>query len=80
VRNMACVRYVIVNIMHNNNNNNNNNNNLGRKILVGIPTRYGLHGSGIESRWGVRVSAFDQAGYGAHPASFTVGTGSLSPE
>ena len=51
---MACIRYVIVNIVHksSSNNNNNNNNNLGPKSLVGIATRYGLDGSGIKSRWG----------------------------
>jgi hypothetical protein len=80
---LACVRYVIVNIMHksnNNNNNNDNNNNLGRVSVVGIETGYGLDGSEIESRWEARNSALDQAGPGVHLASCTVGTGSLSRE
>jgi hypothetical protein len=33
-------------------NNNNNNNNVGRDSVVGIGTRYGLDGPGIESWWG----------------------------
>ena len=40
--------------------------------------RYGLEGSGIESRWGVRFSAPIQTVSGAHPASCKVGIGSLS--
>jgi hypothetical protein len=42
---------------------------------VGIATRYGLDGPGIESRWGARFSAPVQTGPGAHPASYTMGTG-----
>jgi len=38
---------------------------------------YGLDGPGIESRWGARFSAPVQTGPGAHPASFTMGTGSF---
>ena len=45
--------------------------------VVGIATGYGLDGPGIESRWGARFSAPVQAGPGAHPASCTMGTGSL---
>jgi len=45
---------------------------------VGIATRYGLDGPGIESRWGRDFSAPVQTGPGAHPASYTIGTGSLS--
>jgi len=30
---------------------------VGRDSSVGIATRYGLEGPGIESRWGARVSA-----------------------
>jgi hypothetical protein len=41
-------------------------------------TRYGMDGSGIESRWGARFSAPVQTGTGAHPSSYTKGTGSLS--
>jgi len=42
---------------------------------VGIATGYGLHGPGIESRWGPRFSAPVQTGPGAQPASCTMGTG-----
>ena len=51
---------------------------MGRDKSVGIETRYELHGSGIESRWGARFSAPVQAGLGDYPASYTMGTGSLS--
>ena len=44
---------------------------------VGIATNYGLGGPGIESRWG-RDFPPVQTGPGAHPASYTVGTGSFS--
>jgi hypothetical protein len=44
---------------------------------VGIATRYGLDGPGIEVRWGAIFSAPIQTGPGAHPASNTMGTGSL---
>jgi hypothetical protein len=44
---------------------------------VGIATGYGLDGPGIESRWGARFFAHVQTGPGAHPASFTMGTGSF---
>ena len=49
----------------------------GRDSSVGIATRYGLDGSAIESRWGERFSAPVQTGPGVHPASYTMGTGSL---
>ena len=42
---------------------------------VGKATRYGLDGQGIESRWGARFSAPIRTGPGAHPASYTMGTG-----
>jgi hypothetical protein len=46
--------------------------------LVGIATRYGLDGPGIESRWGgARFSAPVQTGPGARPASFTMGSESF---
>ena len=48
-----------------------------RDSSVGIATRYGLDGPGIESRWGARFSAPVQTGPGAHPASCTMGTGSV---
>ena len=51
--------------------------NMGRDISVGIATHYGLVGPGIESRWGARISAPVQTGPGAHPASYTIGTGSF---
>ena len=44
---------------------------------VGIATGYGLDGPGIESRWGARYSSPVQTGPGVHPASYTMGTGSL---
>ena len=49
----------------------------GRDSAVGIATRYGLDGRGIESRWGVRFSAPVQTGPGAHPASYAMGTRSF---
>ena len=51
---------------------------VGRDSSVGIATRYGLDGLGIESRWGARFSAPVQNGRGSHPASCTIGTGSFS--
>jgi len=50
---------------------------MGRDISVGVATRYGLNGPGIESRWGARFSAPFQTGPGAHPASYTMDTGSF---
>ena len=44
---------------------------------AGIVTGYGLDGPGIESQWGRRFSAPVQTGPGAHPASYTMGTGSF---
>jgi hypothetical protein len=46
----------------------------GRHSAVGIATRYGLDGLGIESRC---FSAPVQTGTGAHSASYTMGTGSF---
>ena len=43
---------------------------------VGIATGYGLHGPGIESRWGRDLPPV-QTGPGAHPASCTVGAWSF---
>ena len=45
---------------------------------VGIATRYGLDGPGIESRWAARFSLPVQTHPEAHPASYTVGIGSFS--
>ena len=50
---------------------------MGRDSVVGIATRYGLDGPGIDSRWGgARFSTPVQTGRGAYPASCTMGTGS----
>ena len=51
---------------------------VGRDGSVGIATRYGLDGPGIEYRWAARFSATVNTGNGAHPASYTMVTGSLS--
>ena len=48
----------------------------GRNSSVGIATRYGLDGPGIESRLEEKLSAPLQTGPGAHPVSCTMGTGS----
>jgi len=50
---------------------------MDRDSSVGIATRYGLDGPGIESRWGARLSAPVRTGCGAHPAAYTTDTGSL---
>jgi hypothetical protein len=50
---------------------------MDRDIVVGIAIRYGLDGPGIESRWEARFSTPVQTGPGAHPTSYTVGTGSF---
>jgi len=44
---------------------------VGRDNLLGIATRYGLDGSGVDSRWGARFSAPFRTGPGAHPAFYT---------
>jgi len=46
---------------------------VGRDNVVGIATRYGPDGSGIESQWGVRFPASVQTGPGAYPASYRMG-------
>ena len=48
---------------------------MDRDSAVGIATRYGLDGPGIESRLGARFSAPVQTGPGPHPATYTMGTG-----
>ena len=48
---------------------------MDRDSSVGIATRYGLDGPGIESRCGATFSASVQTGSGAHPASYTICTG-----
>ena len=50
---------------------------LGRDSPVGIATRCGLDGPGIEFRWGTRFLAPVQTRAGAHPASYTMGTQSF---
>jgi hypothetical protein len=46
--------------------------------VVGTVTRYGLDGPGIEYRWGRDFPHPVQTGPGAHPASCTICTRSLS--
>jgi len=48
-----------------------------RDSSVGIATRYGLDGPGIESRWRARFSAPVHTGPWAHSAFYTLGTGSF---
>jgi hypothetical protein len=45
--------------------------------LVGIATRYGLDGPGIESRWGREFSQPSRLALRSHPASYTKRTGSF---
>jgi hypothetical protein len=49
----------------------------GHDSSVGIATRCGLDGPGIESQWVARFSAPVQTGSEAHPVFYTMGTGSL---
>jgi len=49
----------------------------GPGSVVGIATGYGLDGPGIESRWRARLYEPVQTGPGTHPASCTMGTGSV---
>ena len=46
---------------------------VGRDSSVGITTRYGLDGPGVESQW-TRLYAPVQAGSEAYPVSYTMGT------
>jgi len=50
---------------------------VGRESSVGIATRYGLSGLGIESPWGTRFSTIVRTGPGTHPVSYTMGIGSF---
>ena len=50
---------------------------MGRDIAVVIATRYELNGPGIETRWGAKFSAPVQTDPEAHPASYTLSTGSF---
>ena len=47
------------------------------KVRFTIATCYGLDGTRIQSRWGARFSAPVQTGPGAHPSTYTMGTGSF---
>ena len=49
----------------------------GRDSSVGIPTCYRLDGPGVESMWGARFSSSVHTGPVAHPASYTLSTGSF---
>jgi len=53
---------------------------VGRDSSVGMQTRHGLDGPGIDYRWGSFFPTSVQTGPGAHPASCTVDTVSLSRE
>ena len=53
---------------------------VGWDSSVVIMARYRLDSPGIVSRWGARFSAPIQTVPGAHPASYTMGTGSFSGE
>ena len=48
-----------------------------RDSSVGIATRYEMDGPGIASRMRARFSHPMETGPGAHPASYTMGTGSF---
>jgi hypothetical protein len=50
---------------------------IGRDSSVGIATRYGFGGPGIESLCGTRFTATFHTGPGAHPDSATMGTGAF---
>ena len=50
---------------------------VGRGSSVDITTRYRLDSPVIESQWGGEFSAPVQTDPGAHPVSYTVGTGSF---
>ena len=50
---------------------------VGRDSSVGIATRYGLGGPGIESRWWRDFPHPYRPAPGAHLASYTMGTGSF---
>jgi hypothetical protein len=49
----------------------------GQGNVYGRATGYGLDSPRIESRWRARFSAHAQTGCGAHPVSYTIGTGSF---
>jgi hypothetical protein len=51
--------------------------NVGRDSSVGTASRYWLDGPGLESRCEARFHSPVQTGPGAHPAFYTMGTGSF---
>ena len=51
---------------------------MGRDSSVGIATRYGVDGPGIESRWGAKFSAPLHTIPRTHPAFYTLDTGFFS--
>jgi hypothetical protein len=51
---------------------------VGPDSVVGIATRYGLDGLGIESWWGRDFPHPSRVSLGPHPGSCTMRTGSLS--
>jgi len=51
---------------------------MGLESAVGIATRYGPGGSRFRFPVGFRLSSPVQTGPGAHPASYTMGTGSFA--
>jgi len=50
---------------------------MDRHISVGIATRYGMDGPGIESQWEQDFPHPSRPAPGAHLASYTMGTGSF---
>jgi hypothetical protein len=52
---------------------------IDRDSSVGIATRYGLNGPGIESRWERDFFALVETGPGDLPISYTMCTGSFFP-
>jgi hypothetical protein len=52
-------------------------NTVGLDSSVGITTRYGLYGPGIESWWGAKFFVPVRNGPRAHPASYKMGRGSF---
>jgi len=51
---------------------------VGRDNLVGVATRYGLDGPGIEFHWGARFSALVLTGHESPSTSYKMGTVSPS--
>jgi hypothetical protein len=51
---------------------------VGRDSSVGVGTRYGMDGPGIDHRWEKRFFAAVQTGPRTYEVSYAVGTGSIS--